>query len=341
MRTAVDAIAHPGKLRAIPSGARRAALTQLHELATRAAWPQLRDALHDEAWAPDDLHAPLDALRASPALQRLVRGAELLARAPVQRHVALCARRGPLAGSHAAAAQGRASARLGDDAEAATVAAFREIAALLDAHAAAPASHRVLRGLHTPRGFPGEASKSKSEWDAAIVSGPARSEGAHVLLLAEVKASPAAASPDLSRLRRGLQRLALADPQQAYVFRTAEGDVCVAGASLHALQPPGHALPPQVVYCCTAANDAPVQVLAAASKSVLAAEPASIGFALRLARDEAPSPQDLAPVWEALSNAPRLRATLHQYDTARIVREAMLHPDDLLAAVADACRGPG
>jgi hypothetical protein len=38
-------------------------------------------------------------------------------------------------------------------------------------------------------------------------------------------------------------------------------------------------------------------------------------------------------VWEDLATAPRLRSALHQYDTARAVREAMVHPRDLLAAV--------
>ena len=43
----------------------------------------------------------------------------------------------------------------------------------------------------------------------------------------------------------------------------------------------------------------------------------------------------LAPVWHALLNEGRLRAVLNQYDTARRAREAMLHPDDLSAAVQD------
>ncbi|RYG20931.1 MAG: DUF2207 domain-containing protein, partial [Burkholderiales bacterium] len=62
--------------------------------------------------------------------------------------------------------------------------------------------HRVVRSLRTPRGFPGAVGKAKDEWDAAIV----REQGgdADIVLLAEVKAAPAAATPDFTRLARGL-----------------------------------------------------------------------------------------------------------------------------------------
>jgi hypothetical protein len=72
-------------------------------------------------------------------------------------------------------------------------------------------------------------------------------------------------------------------------------------------------------------------ILGAAAKSVLAVEPASLAFALRLARGQAASHEELAPVWEALAHAPRLRAALHQVDTAQAAREAMIDPADLLA----------
>jgi hypothetical protein len=41
----------------------------------------------------------------------------------------------------------------------------------------------------------------------------------------------------------------------------------------------------------------------------------------------------LLPLWTALRTEPGLRATLHQYDTSRRVREALLHPEDLLLAL--------
>jgi len=75
-------------------------------------------------------------------------------------------------------------------------------------------------------------------------------------------------------------------------------------------------------------------VLSAATKAVLLAEPASLAFAQQVARGEAAPPHAaLAPAWHALFTAPRLRAALHQYETAAKARAAMLHPDDLLPAV--------
>jgi hypothetical protein len=93
-------------------------------------------------------------------------------------------------------------------------------------------------------------------------------------------------------------------------------------------------LPPHVIYCCSAPPEALPQPLGAATKAVLLAEPASLAFAQQLARGEAPSHAALDPVWHALATAPRLQAALHQYETAQKARAAMLHPDDLLASVA-------
>jgi hypothetical protein len=149
-----------------------------------------------------------------------------------------------------------------------------------------------------------------------------------------VKASPAAATPDFARLHRGLERLAQAHAHESYAFGSAEGEVRIAGAALRQLKPHGRALPAQVIYCCPAPSEAQPQLLAAATKAVLLAEPASLAFALQLEQGARPPDADLAPVWEALTHAPRMRAALHQYETARAVREAMLHPDDLPAAVA-------
>ncbi len=121
--------------------------------------------------------------------------------------------------------------------------------------------------------------------------------------------------------------------QVEYSLPSRDGTERIAGISLRALQPHGRVLPPHVIYCCSAPPEQAVQVLSAASKSVLAAEGVSLAFAQRLARGEAPADDELEPVWHALLSAPRLRATLHQDETARSVREAMLHPQDLLAAV--------
>jgi hypothetical protein len=339
VRAAVDAIAHPGKLRGVAAGSRRDALSQLHHLASSADWTQVRrvtSALLEQASAgQDSLRAQLQAIVASPALARLERGDALLQGDTVQRYQALCAQRGPLAGSDAAAAQGRAAAQAGGVAEDSTVDAFGAVAGLLTRYAGGSDSYRVVRSLRTPRGFPGLADKAKDEWDAAIVRSTGAG-GADIVLLAEVKAAPAAATPDFSRLLRGLQRLAQASDDMDYAFVSADGEVRVPGAALRRLQPRGATLPPHVIYCCSAPAEAQVQVLSAASKAVLLAEPASVAFAQQLAPGSAPREADLLPVWEALTTAPRLRSALHQYDTARVVREAMLHPDDLLAAVSRA-----
>lgn len=345
LRMAVDAIAHPGKLRREAAGAARDALVPLHGLATAGAWAELAQAigqlLAQELPAAENFRAPLEAIRSSPALQRLARGSELRQLESVQRYQALCERRGPLAGSDAAAAEGRASAQQGRIAEQAAVEAFRKIADMLNHHRKGAATYRVARGLRTPRGFPGEANKAKEEWDAAIVRGDACGErsgegdgGADLVLLAETKASPAAATSDFARLLRGLRRLAQARAEVVYAFASADGEQRIAGASLQGLRPIRRLLPPHVIYCCSAPPEALPQPLGAATKAVLLAEPASLAFAQQLARGEAPSHAMLAPVWQALATAPRLQAALHQYETAQKARAAMLHPDDLLASVA-------
>lgn len=339
LRSAVDAIAHPGKLASLPAGPLRTALADLHARASAADWKgvgagaeQLRAAAHGDF----ALRVALAALAAHPALTRLQEVEVLRADPAVARYLALCGQAGPLAGSDAAAEQGRASGRAGREAERAAVEAFARMAALLDG-APAAGRCRALRGLRTPRGFPGAADKAKDEWDAALVRDVPAAAGADLLLLAEVKASPAAATPDYGRLLRGLQRLAHAQPDAAYVFPSEQGEVAIAGATLRALQPDGAALPAQVVYCCSAPVETRPAVLSAASRAVLLAEPASIAFASALAGGRAAKPLDA--VWEALTTAPRLRSALHQYDTARRAREAMLHPDDLLQAMQQALQG--
>nr|WP_240980224.1 hypothetical protein [Ramlibacter agri] len=333
LRSAVDAIAHPGKLRGLPPGPLTDALAQLHRLAEGEAWAPLRHAAHIllDLRLDHAVRGVLDQLVAGDVLARLERGAELRAQPAVQRYLALWEKRGPIAGTDAALAQGRASARAGDAAEAAAVHALRAAAELLNR--VAP-GHREVSRLHTPRGFPGAAEKTKDEWDAAIV------HGSDILLLAEVKAAPAAATPDFPRLVRGLQRLAQAEAGATYFFPSAAGDVAVRGASLQRLQPHDATLPSHAIYCCSAAPDTQPAWLSAAAKSLLASEPASLEYARSLAQGAAPAADGLLPVWQALPGAPRLRGALLQYETSRAVREAMLHPDDLLAALADTLANP-
>lgn len=336
VRTATNAIAHPGKLRHMPTGAAREVLARLHALAAAGSWAALAQAV-ERALAQGlseqpELRGPLEAILSSPALARLQRGDELLRLDAVQRYQALCERRGPLAGSDAAAAEGRTSAREGERAEQAAAEAFGKMAELLNRQCEKAAAYRVVRSLRTPRGFPGTANKAKEEWDAALL----RSEpgaAAELVLLAEIKASPSAAASDFPRLLRGLRRLAHASADAVYAFASVDGAARILGASLRELEPAGHSLPQHVIYCCSAAAEPPPQVLSAASKAVLLAEPASLAFAEQIARGESPPHAALVSVWNELQTAPRLRSALHQYETAAKARAAMLHPDDLLAAV--------
>ncbi|MGK6309013.1 hypothetical protein [Variovorax sp. DT-64] len=337
VRAATDAIGHPGKLRDLPAGETRDALARLHGLAADGAWTELAAAteqpLAQDITAGEQVPSLLEGLRSSPALQRLAQGSALLRNEAVQRYLRLSERRGPLAGSDAAATSGRASARLGELAEHTTVQAFGGIAELLNRHREQGAAYRVVRSLRPPRGFPGETNKAKDEWDAAIVRpGP---DGDEIVLLAEIKASPAAATSDFSRLLRGLRRLAHADPGRTYAFASPDGQAYIAGASLCRLRPHGHSLPHHVIYCCSAPAESHPPFLSAATKAVLLGEPASLAFACRLARGEAPPDSDLLAVWNALANEPRLRSALYQYETAKQVREAMVHPLDLLSAMGD------
>jgi hypothetical protein len=311
VRASVDAVAHPGKLRGLAEGLEREALARWHGLASAGEWKELGPLL---AGTP-----------AEAALQRLLRAEALLGEDEVRAYVQLMQRHGPLAGSDAAAVRGRTAARVGDLAEQETVQVFGRIARRLNDVVGGDA-YRVARSLLTPAGFPGAAQKTKDEWDVALV------RGTDFVLIAEVKASPASATSDLARLLRGLRRLAHADPHSTYGFPSAEGEVRISGASLRALQPQEHALPPQVIYCCTASPEADAPLLSAAARAVLLGEAASLSFADAILRGESPPRQQLEPVWEALTTAPRLRSALHQYDSARIARDAMLHPEDLLQA---------
>lgn len=330
VRAAVAAVAHPQKLqrRAQPG------LGELHALASEGRWHRLAGTLERLLGPGGGLepatHAVLAALAEDPALARLQRLAGLADDPDVRAYRGLLARHGPAAGSRAAAARGRAAARAGDAAEQATLQAFAEVAGLLDAVAGAPGAHRALRGLRPGAGYPGATAGAKDEWDAALVY------DGRIVLLAEVKASPTAALADFPRLLRGLARLAQAQPGRDYEFESATGPVRLAGSALRSLRPQGRSLPPNVVYCTTAPPQPRPPWLGAPALGLLLAQPAALAFGRRLAGRGSPPAAELAPVWHALAT-PRLHAALHQYETAALVRDAMLHPQDLPAALR-ACR---
>jgi hypothetical protein len=324
VRQAVNAVAHPGKTQRLPPGAERERLERLHGLA------------RDEAWV--DLQQEL----VLPALQRLARADALRALPAVQRYAALRTQQGPAAGSDAAAGIGRAAGAAGADAEREVGSAFEAIARRLDALDAADgveARHRVVQGLLPPRDLPGAAAQAKDEWDVALLRTQDDGDTYALLLLAEVKASPAAAATDLPRLLRGLQRLARAAADRAWAFRSAQGEVAIDGASLQTLDAPAPMLPPHVIYACTAAPEPQPVWLTAAARALLLAQPASLAFAQQIAQGSALPDEALAPAWQALLTAPRLRGVLHQWPTAQAARAAMLHPNDLLACLCAAAPG--
>ncbi|RYY66934.1 MAG: hypothetical protein EOO24_53640, partial [Comamonadaceae bacterium] len=91
VHAAVDAVAHPGKLRNAPAGTATEQLAQLHALARDGDWAGLR---HAAQAVPPDLpraaqRAAVQALAAHPALLRLAEAAALRVHADVQRYLAL------------------------------------------------------------------------------------------------------------------------------------------------------------------------------------------------------------------------------------------------------------
>jgi hypothetical protein len=306
VQVVVDAVAHPAKLRGRPPGP----LAPLHKLARAGDWERLRDAAQ---LAPE-----ASALLAEPALAHLVQAAKLEQRPAVQRYLSLLAAQTPK-GANSADSRGRAT-------EAEVLAAFATLARWLDARGTV--RHRALSRLRPRSGYPVAGAGAKDEWDVALVR-EAGTGGVAIVLLAESKASPIAASADWPRLLRGLQRLA--QPVDDPLFAAAEGEVRVDAASLRALSPAGDELPPQVLYCCTA-HEAHAPVLAPSARALLLQQQACIAFARALARGEAAPPDQLAIVWDGLTRSGALRSVLHQDQMTRRAREAMLHPDDLLAA---------
>lgn len=327
VRTTLDALGHPGKLRHITDAGKRRTLAALHELAQQGHWEQLRDA-SGLARRHGHIVPELEALLSGGALARLERLTRLEREPSVQRYVSLCRASGPAAGSDAAAAQGRASANVGRAAEDATVAVLGRVSAALNTFERR-SSYAAVHSLRMPSGFPGDAAKAKDEWDCAIVR--TRGGDADLLLVVEVKASPSAATSDFSRMLRGLKRFAQARTDASYEFGSSEGPIAMSGASLQALEPAGYGLPARAIYCSTAEQALAPSPLATSTKAVLLTQPPCLAYAQALLTAKAEEKM-LAPLWAELLTSPRLRSALHQFETARAVRDAMMHPDDLLQA---------
>jgi hypothetical protein len=335
IRSTVDAVAHPGKLRYMPGSEVRDDLLVLHRLATCGAWEDLHAAAErllgrlvteDEA-----VQRLLRSLPDHPALARLRRARALASLDPVKRYEALRMLQGQAGGERHGASRGVASERSAEG-------ALQEVAELLNARLAGAGNYRAVRNVLVPSGFPGSQQRAKSEWDAALLWNDDASDAEDVSLIVEAKASPEAAASDFPRLLRGLQRLGEAQGGQVYVFPCRGTHACLRGESLRRLRPQGMQLPEQVFYCCDAPAAAQPPILSGESRALLLSEPSSVKFGCKLFIGGMPDERELLPVWRDLQGTARLRTVLEQYETARAACEAMLHPKDLVDAFARAAR---
>ena len=62
------------------------------------------------------------------------------------------------------------------------------------------------------------------------------------------------------------------------------------------------------------------------------AQPAVVELALKRLHGDTPNHDALHALWIAITREGQLRSVLHQYDTARCARAALLHVDDLRQA---------
>ncbi|WP_321963300.1 3-deoxy-D-arabino-heptulosonate 7-phosphate synthase [Paraburkholderia sp. J7] len=355
IHAAVNAIAHPAKQQRAPQPWQREALAQLHASASSAHHEANYAGLHDtvrallavpelEAKDADFEHALADLLD-SAALARLCR-LEALAPDPlVQQYVSLLDAYGPRPGTPAAVAQGRASQQRGAAVEALAVQALEALAQWLNAAQEDPQAYRVVSSMRVPSSIPGKHERAKTEWDVVLLERPhAQALDAepvwHVRLLVEAKASVESATTDLPRLMRGLRLLAHAEENVVYTFETQQGPVQLDGVSLRALGTEESGLMKAILYCCDAPAENAPRMLNAASRMQLLSTQASVEFASALWDGRDADPQILDAVWHELTQSPRWHAVLHQYATLRLVRELMVHPEDMMATIRDTAGCP-
>ncbi|SAK73817.1 hypothetical protein AWB75_04069 [Caballeronia catudaia] len=339
VRAAITTIAHPRKQERMRSGAQREALARLFAAASSVPVSETRNTVECLLHAPEitsdaSLLRALTQLRDSAALERLLRLETLEPDQFVRRYRSLWDRNGPRPGSATAVAQGVEAQRRGADAEASAARALEALAQRLNEDEGQPASYRVVTSMRVPASLAAGHARAKTEWDAALLRRAPSLDSApawDVCLLVEAKASVDAATTDFGRLLRGLRLLARADEDAAYAFETREGVVHLRGASLSALRTDEAALEQTVLYCCDASDDTALRPLSAAGRMRLMTAPASLEYASTLTRVE-----DLEPVWNAMLQSPQWAAVLDQYPALRQVRELMVHPDDLLAAIRGA-----
>lgn len=350
IHAAVNAIAHPAKQQRALEAWQREALARLHSSASVAHDEAHYAGLHEtarnllalpELAKGSDFERALEDLRDSPALARLCR-LEALAPDPlVQQYISMLDAYGPRPGTPAAVAQGRASQRRGAAVEALALQALEALAQRLNAAQEHSHAYRVVSSMRVPASIPGTHERAKTEWDVVLL------ERLHaktfdivpvwnVRLLVEAKASAESATTDLPRLMRGLRLLAHAEESAVYAFETQQGPVRLHGASLRAQGIDESGLSKTVLYCCDAPAEGASRMLNAASRMQLLSAPASIEYASAQWDGQHADPEILGAVWQQLTQSPRWHAVLNQYSMLRLVRELMVHPDDLMATIRDA-----
>ncbi|HKT91293.1 MAG TPA: 3-deoxy-D-arabino-heptulosonate 7-phosphate synthase [Paraburkholderia sp.] len=351
IHAAVNAIAHPARQQRAPQAWQREALAQLHSSASRAHheahYAGLLDTLRTLLRVPElaakdaDFEHALADLLDSPALARLCRLEALACEPLVQQYISLLDAYGPRPGTPAAVAQGRASQRRGDAVEALAVQALEVLAQTLNAAQENPQAYRVVSSMRVPASIPGKHERAKTEWDVVLLERlDAKTLDTapvwNVRLLVEAKASVESATTDLPRLKRGLRLLAHAEENVVYTFETQQGPVQLNGASLRTQGTEESGLLKGVLYCCDAPAESAPRMLNAASRMQLLSAQASLEFASAQWDGQRADPEKLDAVWEQLTQSPRWHAVLQQYATLRLVRELMVHPDDLVATIRNA-----
>lgn len=342
VRVAVDSIAHPRKQERIEHARQREALARLHAAGSSESASGLFDTVRSLLNMPEiandsSLGRGLTQLRDSAALERLRRLEALETEETVREYRSLWDRSGPRPGSETAVARGVEAKRRGAAMEASAARALEALALRLKEAHGRPASYWVVTSMRVPASIPGSHARAKTEWDAVLLRSAQTSDAAlvwDVCLFVEAKASVDAATTDFARLLRGLRLLAHAEAHIDYAFDTQQGMFLIRGASLSALRTDEAALERTVLYCCDAPVERAPRLLSAAGRMQLLSAPASLEFAGTLMNEHRADNRDLEPVWDALLESPQWAAVLNQYPMLCQVRELMVHPEDLLCAIA-------
>lgn len=333
----LNAVAHPEKLKRMPADPLPDALSQLQSCAGSSDWPALDETARRFLASPKAAGNPavkiaIEDLSDCVMLANLQRLHALRPHEAVQRYESLVRRLGPGKQSAAAISQGRASQQRGVTAEAQGAQALEALAATLNGAEGAHGPYRVVRSMLMPKTIPGDADRAKGEWDAVLLKKMHAQAGIDVYkiaLLMESKASPDDAITDFPRLKRALERFAQATPGDVYAFDTRTGIVHISGASLSTLCPDETTIRDYILYNCDAPVEASPRLLSPAYRMQLACRPDSLEFASASSRSSTADPRCLETVSQELLNNPKLQDVLHQYSTLKLVRELMVHSEDI------------